>query len=159
MRQRITSTLAATSEFCLVHDKQRGSATRDRSMRLGAIRDLIAHARAQPKHATIRELGFEISGHTEQDVALLTPMVGAIVRGVLDHPHADRPEMARPPRCAAALSGVLRGRDLGPIGNAERDIGQVHFDTSFPGSLRPCSVRIRRAKEARRPPWATHSAR
>src|SRR5436190_10645122 len=78
-----------------VDDEQRRADSRRRAVRLGAVGDLIGHARPQDEAAAVRELGVELAGEAEQDVALGTPVVGGVARAVVDHADAESVEGAR----------------------------------------------------------------
>jgi hypothetical protein len=45
---------------------------------LGFIRHLIAHSRSQLEAPTIRQLGIELAGKTEEDMPFFAPVIGAI---------------------------------------------------------------------------------
>lgn len=95
-------------------------------MRLCAVRDLIAHAGRKLIDASIGKLGAQVPTQAQHDVPLLTPMVSGIVGRVFDHAHAERAEMPRAPGGNAGVTGVLRRCDLRPIGDPERNIGELH---------------------------------
>ena len=111
-------------------------------MRLGSVRHLVAHARPQAEQSPIRQLGFELALDAEENVTLLTPMIGLIARWVLNEPHPNCPELARAPSCHPDLASVLGGVDLLPISDSKWDVAQVHdcrLDMNQQGSTN-CSV-------------------
>mgnify|MGYP000951409213 CR=1 FL=1 len=66
-----------------------------------------------------RQLGIEPAFEAEQDVALHAPVVGQVSRAVVDHPDADRTELARAPMRRAGFARVFGGGDRCPVGGAE----------------------------------------
>lgn len=95
-------------------------------MRLRTIGDLIAHARAKAKATTVGKLGLELADEAEKNVPLLTPVIGKIVRGVLDHANPNGPESPRAPPRDPGIAVVLGSLYGGPIGSPERDVSQKH---------------------------------
>ena len=92
-------------------------------MCIGAVGDLVAHAREKPKGATIREFGLELARNAQQNVALFAPVIGEVVSRVLDHAHADCTELACTPARDPAFTCVLRCCDVCPVRDTERNIG------------------------------------
>ena len=95
-------------------------------MRLGAVGDLVAHARRKDEAAPIRKLGVQFAFQAQQDMALAAPVVGQITRGLLDRAHADGAELAGAPVSAAGFAGVYAGFDGGPVSSAEGEVVDVH---------------------------------
>ena len=132
-------------------------------MRLGPIRDLIAHAGAELKATAVAELRLERALETEENVSLLAPMIGAVARRVLDHADANRTEVASARAGSAGFAGTLAWGDGGPIGGAEREVADLQSDLSSmpvrppPNLRRPSTSRayhcskMSRAILARRP--------
>lgn len=105
-------------------------------MRLGVVRDLVAHARLETEDPAIGELGLQLAGKTQQDVTLPAPMIRAVARRILDEAHPDSPELSRAPSCDTGLSGVFGGSDTLPIGDAEGDVVETHLRShNFPLAL------------------------
>ncbi len=65
--------------------------------RFSAVRNLIAHPFREHKAAAVAKLRFEFAGETEENVPFLAPMICEVAGRVLDHPHANRPEVASAP--------------------------------------------------------------
>jgi hypothetical protein len=95
-------------------------------VRLRVIRHLIAHARREVEHAAIGQFSLQLAGDAEQDMSILTPVIGLIPRRVFDESHADGPKLFRTPACQPNLPRVPKGVDLLPISNPKRDIPQLH---------------------------------
>jgi hypothetical protein len=55
---------------CSVDDEQRRSGNGARAMRLRMIGDLVTHSRAEAEYSSVSQLGLELAGETQQDVAL-----------------------------------------------------------------------------------------
>lgn len=81
-------------------------------MRLGIVRDLIAHARAEREGASVSEFRVQLTAQAKQDVALGTPMVGDISRRVLHHAHPYITKLSCAPTCHAALTRMFGDLDL-----------------------------------------------
>jgi hypothetical protein len=109
-----------------VHNEEARAARGIRTMRVGAVRDLVAHAGREREGAAILEVGGQFTVDAEQDVAFLAPVVGLVARRIVDHPHANVAELARPPRCGARLARMHGRRDRAPVGRSERDAGHLH---------------------------------
>src|SRR6185369_9588134 len=86
---------------------------------------LVAHARRQQEAAAISELGFQLARDAEENVTLVTPMIGLVARRVLDQPHPDVSELPGAPSCHAGFTHVLDRGDLLPVGDSKRDVAQV----------------------------------
>lgn len=95
-------------------------------MRLGAVGDLVAHARRKDEAAPIRKLGVQFAFQAQQDMALAAPVVGQITRGVLDHAHADGAKLAGAPVSAAGFAWMQGGFNSRPVGSAEGEVVDVH---------------------------------
>lgn len=95
-------------------------------MRLRVVRHLIAHARRQAKRSAIRQPGFEFPGDTEQNMTLVTPVIGLISRRVLNQAHPDRAELPGTPSRHADLTRVLGGLDFFPVSNPKWNVVQMH---------------------------------
>jgi hypothetical protein len=95
-------------------------------MRLRLVCYLVTHARRQVEEATIRQLGLEFARDAKQNVPLLTPVIGAIARGVLHKPDPNWSELLSSPSCYPGLTGVFGGVEVLPIGDPEGDVIQVH---------------------------------
>src|SRR5215208_5280547 len=95
-------------------------------MRLRLIRDLIAHARREPKPTAVGKLGLQLSGETEEDVSLLAPVVREIARRILHHPDAHVAELPAAPARGARFAWTDSLGDRGPVSSAEGDVGQAH---------------------------------
>ena len=99
-------------------------------MGFSPIRDLIAHAGAELKATTIAKLGVESASETEENVSFLAPMVSAVTRRVLNHADSNRTEVAGTPAGNAGFAGIVSRRDGGPIGDAKREIANLHWPTA-----------------------------
>jgi hypothetical protein len=61
------------------------------------VSDLVAHASAKGELTTVLKFGVKLSFGTQKYVPLHTPMVCEITRCVLNHPHANFPEVLSSP--------------------------------------------------------------
>ena len=68
----------------------------------------------------------QLAREAEQDVALLAPVIRAVARGVLDHPHAHRPELTCAPARLARITRVSRRFDGAPVGRTEGNVLHLH---------------------------------
>src|SRR5262245_54264433 len=110
---RRASTIAAPSScsrssipFPSIDDGEPRALRRVGPVRLGAIGDLIAHARQQLEGAPVGEIGVQFAGDAEKDVTLLAPVVGDVAGRVVHDAHANGAKLPRPPRRDAGFTGV-----------------------------------------------------
>ncbi len=109
-----------------VYDEESGTLRSMRTVRVGSIGHLVAHARLERERAAVLEIGVQFAVDAKKDVALLAPMVGDVTRRVVDHPHADLAELPGAPGRRSGFA-AMRGRlDAGPVGGAERDVADLH---------------------------------
>src|SRR5690349_19943030 len=87
-----------------IHDEQPGACLRARAMRLGVVRDLVAHAGLERERAPIFQLGMQLAFGAQQVMTLLAPVIGEVAGRVLDHAHTDVAELPRAPVSGAALA-------------------------------------------------------
>ena len=71
-------------------------------------------------------------------------MVGQVAGRVLDHPHADVPDLLGAPPRVAGFSRVLGPRHRGPVGDAERHVLDSHHTPPFSLPRQRGDVRRRR---------------
>jgi len=95
-------------------------------VRLRAIGDLIAHPRSEGELAAVRKFRLELAGKAKHYMALLAPVVGTILRRILDHANADGAELSCAPSSDSRLTAVFRRVHCGPIGRSEWNVGQYH---------------------------------
>src|ERR1700743_74894 len=76
-----------------IHNKQPRALYGVRTMRLGAVGDLIAHSRRQRERAAIGKIGPEFAIDAEEDVTLLAPVISQITRRIFYEPHQDDAEL------------------------------------------------------------------
>ena len=76
-------------------------------MGFGLICDLVAHARPKGESAAVFELSVQLALDAEKNVAFAAPVVGEVARRVLNHSHANGPELLRAPVCDTAFALVL----------------------------------------------------
>ena len=96
------------------------------SMRVGAIGDLIAHARPEREGTPILEIGRQFAVNAKENVALVAPVIGDIARRVIDHPNADIAELLGPPCRNAGIALVGCRLDRGPVCRSERNCAHLH---------------------------------
>ena len=88
--------------------KQLRTVVSPRAVRFRIIRHLVTHARRQGKNAAIFQLGMQLAGQAQQDMAFTAPVVGQVTCGVLHHPHPHRAKLLRAPPCRALLTRMFR---------------------------------------------------
>src|SRR5689334_15403581 len=120
----------------LIDDEQGRARGGTRPVGLRVVRHLVAHARSEMKPAAIGQLGLELAGNAEQDVPLAAPVVRLVPRRIFDQPHADGAEVPGAPARQPDLAGVLDRLDPEPVGDAERDVRELHRDPIPPNSMR-----------------------
>src|SRR5262249_45039657 len=113
-----------------IHNEQARTLVGARAMRLGAIGDLVAHARCERERAPVGKIGAEFAIYAEQDVPFLTPMIGDVARRILDKPQANVAELPGPPSRNAAITPMQSGLNARPVGGPERDVGYLHHFTA-----------------------------
>jgi len=95
-------------------------------MRLGVIGNLVAHSRPQCECAAILQLGDQLAFGAQQDVTLQAPVIGQVTRRVFDAADADVTELLSSPEGRAALTLVLGGLYVRPVGDTKGNIGHLH---------------------------------
>ena len=95
-------------------------------MRLGIIGNLVAHSRPQYKRAAILQLGDQLAFGAQQDVTLQAPVIGQVTRRVFDAADPDVAELLSSPEGGAALTLVLGGLNVRPVGDTKGNIGHLH---------------------------------
>jgi len=95
-------------------------------MRLGVIGNLVAHSRPQCECAAILQLGDQLAFGAQQDVTLHAPVIGQVTRRVFDAADADVTELSSSPEGRAALTLVLGGLYVRPVGDTKGNIGHLH---------------------------------
>lgn len=96
-------------------------------MRLRAIGHVVAHRCAQHDNPSVAQFGVQLSTNTQQQVALLAPVIRTIASGVLDHPNPDVREAARTPDCNTGFAGVFDAFDRLPVDRFEGNVRQLHI--------------------------------
>ena len=94
-----------------IHNKKRRAFFRRRSVRLGAIAHVIAHARFQDHGPAVFQFRVELAFEAQDDVALLAPVIGNVARGVFNKADADIAELASAPVGDACVAWVFGSRD------------------------------------------------
>src|SRR3569833_4623684 len=105
---RIDSPSLSSVSSMSVHNEEARAARGVRTVRVGAVRDLIAHARLEHEGAAVLELGRQLARDTEKDVALLAPVIGRVARRIVAHPPADVAELPRTLFGRVGVALVLR---------------------------------------------------
>ena len=103
------------------------------SPRVPRIGHLVAHARSEVERPSVSELGVQLAREAEQDVPLLAPVIRPVARGVLDHPHAHRPELTCAPARLARITRVSRRFDGAPVGRTEGNVLHLHGRAGYRG--------------------------
>ena len=99
-------------------------------MRLGIIGHLVAHSRPQCERAAVLQLGYQLALGAQQDVSFQAPVIGQVTRGVFDTADADVTELLSSPERGAALTFVLGGLYVRPVGDTKGNIGHLHATTA-----------------------------
>src|SRR5262249_15686351 len=63
-----------------------------RPVRFDAVGDLVAHTRQQLEAAPIGQIGIQLPGDAQQDMALLAPVVRHVAGRIVHHAYADGTE-------------------------------------------------------------------
>ncbi len=99
------------------------------------IGNLVTDARRQDKLAAISKLRLQFTLQTKQDVTLLAPVIGNIVRRILNHPDSDRAKLPCPPDGGPGLAVMSSWLDLRPIGEPEGNFSYAHSLNSVVSSI------------------------
>ncbi len=72
------------------------------------IGNLITDARCEDSSSLISQLGLQFTVQTQGSVPLITPVIGQIIRRVLNHPDTDCAKFLRPPDRRSGLAAMSR---------------------------------------------------
>ena len=122
-------------------------------MRLGGIRNLVAHAGHESEFPAVFEFGVKLTFKTHQNVSLAAPVVRQIARGIFDHANPDVPEVDGSPICRARLARVFRRFDARPIRDHERNASYLHKNSWKEGKKHSRSGNQLRKPIEQRPSW------
>src|SRR5690242_14636518 len=109
-----------------IHDEEPSPRRRRRAVRRRPVRHLVAHPGGEREAPPIGELGAELALETEDDMALLAPMIRDVARRVLHHAHPHVAQLPRAPARDAGGARMLGDRHRAPVGRLERDVAYLH---------------------------------
>src|SRR5512145_404117 len=95
-------------------------------MGLRLIRNLVTDARCEDEFTTVRKLRLQLAVQAQEYVTLFAPVIGSIVRRILNHPDTNLAKLLRPPKGYPRLAAVSRGLDFRPIGDAKGNVRNTH---------------------------------
>jgi hypothetical protein len=102
-------------------------------MGLRVIGDLVTDPGRKDECAAVSELRLKLATEAQQDVSLLAPVISDVARRVFNHPNPYGTKLLRPPRGGSRTAVMDCRRELGPIGEYERNLvyshGQVPLST------------------------------
>src|SRR5262249_33066842 len=110
----------------LVHDEKLGTGRGTRAVRCGVVSNLITHSRNEPMRTPVIKLNRQFTLQTEQNVALVAPVIRSITSGVLNHTHAYRSGGSCAPESGASLTAVFSYRHSCPIDGLKAKTVQRH---------------------------------
>lgn len=89
------------------------------------IRNLVTHTGTQRIDSSVLKFGLKLSFDAQQNMPFDTPMIGEVVRRVLNHADSNWAELACLPIGLARLAGVLGLGNLRPVRDAKGDIVDI----------------------------------
>ena len=89
------------------------------------IRHLVTHTGTQCIDRSVLKFGLKLSFDAQQNMPFDTPMIGKVVRRVLNHADSNGTELACPPIGRARLAGMLGLGNRRPVRYTKRDIVDI----------------------------------
>ena len=89
------------------------------------IRHLVTHTGTQCIDTSVLKFGLKLSLDAQQNMPFGTPMIGKVVRRVLNHADSNGTELACPPIGRARLAGMLGLGNRRPVRDAKRDVVDI----------------------------------
>ena len=89
------------------------------------IRHLVTHTGTQCIDRSVLKFGLKLSFDAQQNMPFDTPMIGKVVRRVLNHADSNGAELACPPIGRASLAGMLGLGNRRPVRYTKRDIVDI----------------------------------
>ena len=95
-------------------------------MGFGVIGNLVADARREDEYASVSKPRLQFTIQTEQDVTLLAPMIGQVIRRVFNHPDTDGAKLLRTRQGRSGNPVVSRRLDRRPVGESKTNVINAH---------------------------------
>lgn len=87
--------------------------------RVAEVGDLVAHPGGQQELAPVLQFRLQLAANDVENMAPVAPMVGEIAGGIGDLANADIAQDEGTPFGGAGFAGMVRWRDLVPVGDGE----------------------------------------